>query len=342
VKAEKLIFISIFFILFAASRGNTFDAGSKIKLKLFEKGNTFLYEIDRESEFGVLNRNGRIVPSGHFKVPSKYFPETTFRLKESKNKFHPVRFGVVAGGMALAWIGMNVYYNQTWWSTRVHYFKYGEDPYYSRQVDKWSHAYTSNLIAQFSDDLYGWCGLPPVTSMIVGSTIAVAYETYIESNDGISPIWGWDWGDMAGNFIGSLYHVAQRLVPRLEAINIKWSFKPKWLIRGVNNNFALLDDYTSMTFWLAINPHDLLPAKIAKYYPAFLDVAVGLSMRGASALGNSTNAYRAWLIGLDIDITKLPGNTPFLKKLKKILNYYHIPMPAIQILPTGIWYGLYF
>ncbi|MGH2574814.1 MAG: hypothetical protein ACRDFC_03835, partial [Ignavibacteria bacterium] len=139
-----------------------------------------------------------------------------------------------------------------------------------------------------------------------------------------------------------LYPFVQREVPAFQNINFKWSFKPKWLKGKAENVDDLLDDYTNMTFWLSVSPEGLLPKEISKIYPGFLAFAIGLSIKNASHLRGSTNAYREWFLSLDYDINKLPGNSEFLKKLKKILNFYHFPAPAVRISPSGIWYGLYF
>lgn len=261
---------------------------------------------------------------------------------QSKDKLHLVRLSLIGGGIFIAWLSMHIYYSNTWWKDRVHYFKFAEDPYYARNVDKMSHVYTTNLITEGSAALYEWAGIKPMPAVVFGSITAMAYETYIEINDGLSPIWGFDWGDMAGNFVGALYPIAQRYVPVLNNINVKWSFDPKWIQRKVQNQFDLLDDYTSMIFWVSVNPKGLLPEKMSEYYPGFLAIALGVSLKGASHLGASGNAYREWYLAFDVDITRLPGKSEFMKKFKKLLNFYHLPMPTVKFQPTGVWYGIHF
>jgi hypothetical protein len=298
---------------------------------------TFFYNIDHTSSRAL-----------NYIIKSKY--DSTIKKPIiaknqeiiNKNKIHPVRLSLVVGGMFTAWLGMHIYYSQTWWKDRVHYFKYAEDTYYARNVDKMSHVYTANLITEGSAALYEWSGIKPMPAVAFGSMTAVAYETYIEMYDGISPIWGFDWGDMAANFIGALYPIAQRYVPVLNNINVKWSFDPKWIQRKVQNQFDLLDDYTSMIFWVSINPKGFLPEKLSEYYPGFLAFALGVSIKGASHLGSSANAYSELYLAFDVDITRLPGKSEFMKKFKKLLNFYHLPMPTVRIHPTGVWYGIHY
>lgn len=259
-----------------------------------------------------------------------------------KTKIHPVRLSLVLGGMFTGWLGMHIYYSRTWWKNRQNFFKFAEDPFYAREVDKLSHVFTADLVTVSSSELFEWTGLNPTLSIILGSSTAIAYETYIEINDGFSPDWGFDWGDMAANFIGALYPVAQRFVKPLNAINIKWSFKPSWLEGKLRNYPDLLDDYTSMKFWITFNPYDLLPKKMQKYYPSFLGYGLGVSLRNASHVTGSTYASREYYLAFDIDITKLPGDTKFLKVLKKLLNFYHLPTPGIRLSGGAVWYGLLF
>lgn len=247
--------------------------------------------------------------------------------------------GVVGAGV---FTGMHVYYKNTWWKDQRRFFKFAEDGYYAKDVDKISHIYTANVFTEITAASYEWAGLSPDKALLWGAITAMAYETYIEINDGFAPIWGFDWTDMGANIAGALYPFLQKEFPVLKNFTFKWSFKPEWLKKKTGGTSDLLDDYTNMTFWLGISPKGLLPKDLAKHYPAFLGVAFGLSLKDANHQIGGARGYREWFISLDYDITKLPGDTEFLKKLKKILNFYHFPAPAVRVSPSGIWYGLYF
>ncbi len=264
--------------------------------------------------------------------------------QKNKNQYKVIPWRIILMGAVGAGVfaEMHHYYKTTWWKDQRKFFKFAEDGYYARNIDKLSHIFTANVFTVGTAYAYEWTGISPEKSLLYGAITAMSYETYIEINDGFAPNWGFDWIDMASNFIGALYPFAQKEAPLLENFTFKWSFKPKWLKGKIQNTDDLLDDYTNMTFWLGVSPKGLLPKKIAKYYPGFLGFAFGLSVKNASHVSGSTHAYREWYLSLDYDITKLPGNTEFLKKLKKILNFYHFPAPAVKISPTGVWYGLYF
>jgi len=257
-------------------------------------------------------------------------------------KVSPLRLTLLSTAMTGVFIGLHIYYNQTWWKDQRNYFKFAEDGYYARNIDKVSHIYTANAFTEVTAAAYEWTGVSPKNALIYGAITAMAYETYIEINDGFAPIWGFDWEDMGANLAGAVYPFLQGAIPALQNFTFKWSFKPQWVKGKVKNSDDLLDDYTNMTFWLGVSPGGLLPKSAAKYYPSFLGFAVGLSIKNASHTKGSKNAYTEWFLALDYDLTKLPGDTQFLKKLKKILNFYHFPSPAVRVSPSGVWYGLYF
>lgn len=275
---------------------------------------------------------------------SKLVPDTGKISKPPNQKIKPVRLALVGGALSIGFTALHIYYSNTWWKEKRNYFKFAEDGYYARGVDRISHIYTANLATEVTSAAYEWVGLSPDKSLLYGAITAMAYETYVEINDGFAPNWGFDWIDMGANIFGVIYPVLQRKITPLENVNFKWSFNPKWLKGKLENTDDLLDDYTNMTFWLSINPEFLLPKSLTtkKFYPNFLSLALGLSIKNASHSKGSKNAYKEWFISLDYDLRKLPGKSEFLKKLKKILNFYHLPAPAVRISPSGIWYGLYF
>ncbi|MCX7877840.1 MAG: YfiM family protein [Ignavibacteria bacterium] len=270
--------------------------------------------------------------------------QSPLNKKEKEYKIKPVRMVILGTAGAGVFTAMHIYYSNTWWKDQRKYFKFAEDGYYARNMDKASHIYTANFFTEASAVAYEWAGMHPKTALIWGAVTSMAYETYIEVNDGFAPNWGVDWLDMGANIFGALYPFMQRGFEPLQNVNFKWSFKPDWLKKKSSGGDDLLDDYTNMTFWLSVNPEIILPRSVTKgkFYPNFLSLALGMSVKNSSHKSGSTKAYTEWFLSLDWDIRKLPGKSDFMKKLKKILNFYHFPAPAVRISPSGIWYGLYF
>ena len=268
-----------------------------------------------------------------------------FKIKK-KYKVDPLKITILSVAGAGAFTALHIYYSNTWWKDQRDYFKFAEDGFYARNMDKASHIYTANLITEGTAMAYQWAGINPKKALLYGAITSMVYETYIEINDGFAPNWGFDWVDMGANLFGASYPFLQRSVPVFQDINFKWSFNPKWISAKIDSEKKddLLDDYTNMTFWLSVNPEIVLPKSLtkAKFYPNFLAIALGMSIKNASHVISSQNAYAEWYLALDIDVRKLPGKSDFLVKLKKLLNFYHFPTPAVRFSPSGIWYGLYF
>ncbi|MCC6864718.1 MAG: DUF2279 domain-containing protein [Ignavibacteria bacterium] len=327
-------------ITFAGS-GNNFEY--KISLKLKEKKTTNIFYNDK------INKNNFTRIKFLEKKNSIYqntYPQSSEPLKIKKqSKVSPLKMtilGVLAAGV---FTGFHIYYANTWWKDQRDYFKFAADGYYARNIDKVSHIYTANVFTVATSAAYEWAGVKPSKALLYGALTSLAYETYIEINDGFAPIWGFDWGDMGANIFGAVYPFLQKAAKPLRHINFKWSFKPRWLKSKISTSQDdLLDDYTNMTFWLSVNPMIALPETVtkAKLYPNFLALAIGMSIKNASHVTGSSNAKVEWILSLDWDVNQLPGKSDFMKKLKKILNFYHFPAPAVKISPEGVWYGLYF
>lgn len=334
IKIFKILIFQIFLFLAGTlfAQENSFLNKDFFKLKLSSRTSLIDFELTPVDKLYTL-RSDKLITE-----------PPTQNKKGKKYKIHPVRFSILAGGIAAGWLGMHIYYSNTWWKDRAHYFKFDTDTYYARNVDKLSHVYTANLISVASAQLYEWTGMNPTLAMVVGSSTAIAYETYIEVYDGISPNWGFDWGDVAANFMGALLPIAQNYVKPLQAFNIKWSFEPDWLSKKLRKYPDLLDDYTSMKFWLTFNPYYILPKSVTsgKWYPSFLGIGLGINLQSASHTSGATKAFKEYYLAFDIDINRLPGNTDFLKKFKKVMNFYHLPMPGVKIYKNTVWYGLMF
>ncbi len=351
----KNLSIALFILIFSAASSVSFEndnVSSEIKLKLKEKPEISLKQVTREqpdliSGFSIskIDKQGKafvLKEQNDPKSKINYFDAIAGSKK--KYKVDAVKMAILGAVGAGVFTGMHIYYSNTWWKDQVTYFKYAEDGYYARNIDKASHVFTANFFTVASATAYEWAGVNPNKALLYGAFTSIAYETYIEINDGFAPIWGFDWGDMGANIAGALYPFLQKLYSPLEHINFKWSFRPEWIKKKATEDADLLDDYTNMTFWLSVNPMIVLPETVtkAKFYPNFLALALGMSIKNASHTKGNQNAEVEWFLSLDWDVTKLPGKSDFMQKLKKILNFYHFPAPAVRVSPSGIWYGLYF
>jgi hypothetical protein len=342
---KKIIFLlAVSMVFFLAPYAYSFEGINtlnEIKLKLKDDKNGFKFF---KTPLLIKNKFQNLTIYDIASITSGNSSTISIKADKKKYKLNPVKLTILGVAAAGVFTGFHIYYSNTWWKDQRDYFKFAADGYYARNMDKASHIYTANFFASATSVAYEWAGLSPSKALMYGAITSMAYETYIEINDGFAPNWGFDWGDMGANVFGAVYPILQNLAPPLKHINFKWSFKPEWIKKKTSNADDLLDDYTNMTFWLSVNPMIVLPKSVtkAKFYPNFLAFAVGMSLQNASHVTGSTNAKTEWFIALDWDVSQLPGKSDFMKKLKKILNFYHFPSPAVKISPEGVWYGLYF
>ncbi len=183
-----------------------------------------------------------------------------------------------------------------------------------------------------------WVGYDPMTAKYVGFAVALAQQTYIEVSDGVSKSWGFSPGDMFSNMAGSIYPLAQATFPELQHFNLKLSYLPS--IQYKDHEVAdYVDDYEGFTIWMSVDVHHYLPESVKGYWPDFLNLALGTGIR--NYLGEGPIQHTVYL-ALDLNMLKLPGNGSILNGMKKALNYFHLPMPAIMIAPKFAGFAFYF
>ena len=71
------------------------------------------------------------------------------------------------------------------------------------QMDKAGHTMTTYSVAQVCHKTYHWAGLEDRKSLLVGTAMAMGFQTAIEVMDGFSAEWGFSWGDMGANTLGA-------------------------------------------------------------------------------------------------------------------------------------------
>jgi len=270
-------------------------------------------------------------------VLATVYPQNKIKTDTSRINYYKLAF------VGSATIGGFVYgqsfQKNLWWKGEKSpfHFNWKEDWSYALGADKFGHFYFPMLAASMYGDAFIWVGFTAEQSLFYGGMTALTYQTFTEIKDGFSKQWGFSWGDFSANVLGAAYPLLQYKYPPLKNINMKISFFPSERFKQGSNR-VIFDDYESTYHWLSISIASYLPNEIKKYYPQFINIAVGHSVKGIDA-GNRT---RELFLSLDINTIELPGSSPFLQFLKKYLNYYHLPMPAVKVYPDIVWYGLKF
>jgi hypothetical protein len=135
---------------------------------------------------------------------------------------------------------------------------------------------------------------------------------------------GFSTTDLAVDAMGAGYAVAQAYVPALQHVTPAFSVSPQALRSG----HGVLTNYAAQTAWLSADVHDLLPESARNLWPA----PVRLSL-GRRAFQNATPDQ--WVLGLDLNASKLPGNNALWRRAKQALASYRLPGPAIVFSGNG-------
>jgi hypothetical protein len=225
------------------------------------------------------------------------------------------------------------------WKDHFTSFHVREDYSYALNQDKLLHIYGGAVGSAIWSAAFLFSGLTEKDAALCGAATSFAFLTFMKIEDGHIDYLGFDRADELGNLLGSAYPLVQYHVPFLR------SFTPKASYRASTNNVvsaeqttpAFLEDHEGQKFWIGVTVHDLLPKGLKPYWPSLLGIAVGRTVRGLQGTKPSGELYLA----LDVDLRKLPGESRFLRTMWRILNYLHLPMPAVRISPSVVWYGFY-
>ena len=156
-----------------------------------------------------------------------------------------------------------------------------EDGDYALYSDKLGHVYGSYITAAiFREGLYA-SGFNNDWATITGGILGLGYETYVEIMDGYGENWGFSPSDYYADVVGAAFFIAQEYVPFLQNFTFKYMYIPAdW--HGEKRRVGaemLIDDYSSQTYWLSINMHNILPEPAKDYWPTWLELSVGYAAR---------------------------------------------------------------
>lgn len=142
----------------------------------------------------------------------------------------------------------------------------------------------------------------------------------LEIGDGFSG-YGFDYQDLIFDCIGLGFGMAQVWMPQLQNFNLKFSY---WSARGsLVSPPRVTQDYDALTIWLTCNMHNVLPGQWGKYWPEFLQIAVGY--------GVDKNQTRSEIVfGIDFNLDVFSIGNPELDLVKRQLDLMHFPAPALE------------
>ncbi len=254
------------------------------------------------------------------------------------------RLALVGGALLGSMVTIHLYQQNGWWKDNRAPFHFQEDLTYGLGVDKVGHFYGGYLMGYTIQKFLQWSNVSERSAVWIGATGGLLFQTYVEVEDGFST-WGFDRVDFATDVGGAAWLVGRHYIPILQNFELKLSYHSSSLLGTTGGSgfrgqqHLVIDDYEGQTFWMSVKVNNLLPEEMKSYWPDFLCLAVGYGARDIAG----ANPHRVFFLAPDLDMTKvIPSNTSFLKTLGEVLNFIHMPMPAVQISPNAIWYGVYF
>lgn len=241
-----------------------------------------------------------------------------------------------------AWIGLNQLWYADYEKSKFHFINDNDD---WLQMDKAGHVFSAYHLGRYGYELLHWSGVSEKNKLLYGGGIGFAFLAVVEVFDGYSEEWGASSGDLIANAAGTGLFVSQQLLWNEQRIIPKFSFhttkyaasRPEVL--GESLNEQILKDYNGQTYWLSVNPHAFF--KESKV-PKWLNVAFGYGADGmVSGDKNPTefplkhDRIRQYYLSLDVDLTKIPTNSSFLKTVFSVFNTLKIPAPTLEVNEKG-------
>lgn len=226
------------------------------------------------------------------------------------------------------------------------------------QMDKVGHFYTAYSVGNLGISTLRWTGVKNNKAIWYGGLSGLVFLTTVEVFDGFSEEWGFSWGDMTANTLGSACVISQELLWHEQRIKIKYSFHPTSYsqynpeLLGNNIYQKFIKDYNGQTYWMSVNIASFLSKSTR--FPKWINIALGYGaegMTGAMANPEEVNGvaipyfrrYRQFYISPDIELSKIKTKSKTLKAIFS-LTTIKLPMPTFMITDTGTikFYPIYF
>ena len=240
--------------------------------------------------------------------------------------------------------------SETWYKDKklIPFHFYNDNKGYL-QVDKLGHIYGAYIYSYSGYHYLLNTGLTRKEALYFGATLGLILQAPIEIMDGTHEGYGFSWGDMAANTLGSALVFGQEILFNEQVIKYKFSYSQSSYSENANGYLGktawdrLLNDYNGHTYWLSMPINRLVYDKII---PSWLNIAVGYGANGMYGEFNNiayyngvdipeTKRYRQYFLSLDIDWTRIKTDSKFLQNVFKAMTFIKLPFPAIEYNTMG-------
>jgi hypothetical protein len=254
--------------------------------------------------------------------------------------YKPKRLFWLSAVSGTAYAGSMIALSQLWYAENgLSGFRFFNDNGEWLQMDKVGHFYTSYQYSRAAVALLRWTGTKDKKAIWYGGSMGFLLQLPIEILDGMSPDYGFSWGDITANALGSAGVIAQELAWKEQRILPKFSFYPsEWAelrpeLLGETPAQQLVKDYNAQTYWLAFNMRSLTKVGV---FPKWFCLSLGYSGEGMVYGDRTTNsqegytAYRQYFLAFDVNLSAIKSKSRFLNTLLFAADILHIPGPALE------------
>jgi hypothetical protein len=254
---------------------------------------------------------------------------------------------ILISGTALLGAGSIVYLNEAWYKNyRSSTFHFFNDNSEWLQMDKAGHVFSTYQTGRLMMQAFDWAGYSRNQKLFIGGGMGLYYMTMIECFDGFSEGWGFSWGDMFANTLGAASAVSQEAFWGEQRIQLKFYYSSSGLagynaaLLGESAYTRPIKDYNGQSYWLSFTPVTFLKHK--SNIPAWLNISLGYGaygMIGANenptlydSQGNEIkfDRYRRFFLSLDLDLSRIPVKSKWLKTIFSVLNIVKFPAPTLE------------
>ena len=271
--------------------------------------------------------------------------------RECRNPSRDVARAAAALGLTGGYAGLYLYFHHVWWSgaPAQRWFVQNDWDKEERDADKFGHLFGGYQLTRLTSELLEAGCVAPSRAIVWGALYAYAFQFQIEEWDGTQQLYGFNPSDLVADAAGALLAVAQSHSERLRYIKPVWSYRPTLAYRnrnlpGHNGQPRATTDYAGQTYWFAIDVHGLLTDRAKPFWPSFIRLSPGYSITDYidPATGGVLRAKRRFLVSLDLDPEKLPGDNRIWRTVKHELAFLRIPGPTVQLTPTRKFFAAYY
>ena len=284
---------------------------------------------------------------------------TTFSFQKTKAESDSSKVEKRTLYKALAFTG--AYYatsisilNKTWYKGKERVpFHFYNDNAGNLKVDKFGHMFGGYIYSYI-----GYHGLLKLGSrrkeaLIFGSTLGFVLQFPIEIMDGIHEGYGFSWGDIAANTMGSALVFGQELLFKDQLVKYKFSYWESEYSKNSNGYYGkttmnrLLKDYNGQTYWFSMPLNKFV---FRQSLPKWFNIALGYGANGMygefenitsynGVVIPETERYSQYLLSLDIDWTRIKTSSKCLQLLFKRMTFVKLPFPTLEYNSKGQFKG---